>query len=87
MAWGARCAISGCAAAGTFANDRGTVGGGGEMFVKLAAAIDKLLKQEWRENPWTRPGTWAAIDEHVSKDKAGTLTRQEGRKLGRMEMA
>ena len=56
---------------------------GEEMFAKLADAIDKPPKREWVENSWIRPGTWAVVDEHGSKKNAGTLKRQEGRKLTR----
>ena len=53
------------------------------MFATLTGAIDKPPKQEWRENSWIRPGTWAHVNERGSKANAGVLTRQEGRKLTR----
>ena len=53
------------------------------MFAELAAAIVKPPRREWAENAWSRPGTWAAIDERGAKKNAGTLKRSEGRKLTR----
>ena len=43
----------------------------------------KLPKRELAENSSIRPGTWAVVDERGSKKNAGTLKRQEGRKLTR----
>ena len=40
-------------------------------------------QREYAAKSWIRPGTWALIDRRGSMRKQGTLTRHEGRKLGR----
>ena len=53
------------------------------LILAIGSLLRKPLKQEWRENSWIRPGSWAAIDKRGFKDKTGTLEIQEWRKLGR----
>ena len=54
-----------------------------ELFARLAATIEKPEKRDRAVSSWIRPGTWALVDRRASLRKQGTLTRWEGRKLGR----